>query len=229
MENTSPTELVVSPAASPPDQPAPGHQGLLAALPLLARKLHGAGGVFLVWVVANLLGVAAIGAIILVLPFLTSIRGMPVSSLVIGVPIAFAQWIVLRRLAPVSILWVLTISAGLILGIVLGPKLAVLWAFADDESVLALTAGTTTIGLFVGLIQTVFLRSQFPKSLVWPLSSAAGLGLGIVLVLVSNLIDESGLISINVVAVVYAMVTGLVVSWLSAPRKKTESPLLNAT
>jgi len=62
----------------------------------MARKSYEVGGIILGWVVANSLGVAAIGALSLI-PFLTSIPGMLVSSLIIGLPIGFAQWIVLRH------------------------------------------------------------------------------------------------------------------------------------
>ena len=196
----------------------------------MARKFYEVGGVILGWIVANLLGVAAIGAVILILPFLRSIPGILVSSLGIGLPIGFAQWIALRRVAPISILWVLTISAGLLLGLVVSPILAgIFWGFLDDESVLSLTAACTTIGLLVGLAQWLFLRGHFTKSLVWLLSSAVGLGLGIGLVLVSNLINQSGEISIILVALVYAIATGLAISWLSASHRKTESNLVNAT
>jgi len=195
----------------------------------MARKLYEVGGVILGWIVANLLGVAAIGALSLI-PYLTSIPGMLVSSLIIGLPIGFAQWIALRRVAPISILWVLTISAGLLLGLVVSPILAgIFWGFLDDESVLSLTAAYTTIGLLVGMAQWLFLRGHFTKSLVWLLSSAVGLGLGTGLVLVSNLIHQSGIISIILVVLVYAIATGLVMSWLPASHRKTESNLVNAT
>ena len=197
----------------------------------MARKLYEVGRVILGWAIANLLGFAAIGAITLILPFLTSIPGMLVSSLVIGLPIGFAQWIALRCVAPISILWVLTISAGLLLGLVVinSPIPILPLGFLDDESVLSLTAACTTIAFFVGLAQWLLLRGHFTKSLVWLLSSAVGLGLGTGLVLVSNLIHQSGLVSIILVALVYAIVTGLVISWLRASHRKTESSLVNAT
>jgi hypothetical protein len=192
----------------------------------MARKLYEVGGVILGWLIANLLGVAAIGALNLILPFPNSIP----ASLIIGLPIGFAQWIALRRVAPISILWVLTISAGLRLGLVVSPMLAgIFWGSLDDESVLSLTAAYTTIGLLVGLAQWLFLRGHFTKSLVWPLSSAVGLGLGTGLVLATNLIDQSGIISIILVVLVYAIATGLVKSWLPASHRKTESNLVNAT
>ena len=194
----------------------------------MARKHSELGGVILGWIVANLLGVAAIGALSLI-PFLTSIPGMLVSSLIIGLPIGFAQWIALRRVAPISILWVLTISAGLLLGFVVSPILGGIWGSLDDESVLSLTAAYTTIGLLVGMAQWLFLRGHFTKSLVWLLSSAVGLGLGTGLVLVSSLIHQSGIVSIILVALVYAIATGLVISWLPASHRKTESNLVNAT
>ena len=194
----------------------------------MARNLYEVGGVIVGWIVANLLGVAAIGALSLI-PFLTSIPGILVSSLIIGLPIGFAQWIALRRVAPISILWVLTISAGLLLGLVVSPILGGIWRSLDDESVLSLTAAYTTIGLLVGMAQWLFLRGHFAKSLVWLLSSAVGLGLGTGLVLVSNLIHQSGILSIILVAFVYAIATGLVISWLPASHRKTESNLVNAT
>ena len=196
----------------------------------MARKLNKAGVVILGWIIANLLGVAAIGALMLILPYLTSIPGMLVTSLMIGLPIGFAQWIALRRVAPISILWVLTISVGLLLGLAAIPILArIFWGFLDEESVLALTAGFTAIGLLVGLAQWLFLRGHFTRSLVWPLSSAVGLGLGIGLVLASNLIYQSEIISIILVFLVYTIATGLVMSWLPASHRKTESNLVNAT
>ncbi|MCK5635542.1 MAG: hypothetical protein KAI06_10660 [Anaerolineales bacterium] len=193
----------------------------------MARKLYEVRGVILSWVIANLLGVAAIGALSLI-PFLTSIRGRLVSSLIIGLPIGFAQWLALRRIAPISVLWVLTISAGLLLGInsPISEIISGIWGFLDDESVLSLTLATTTIGVIVGFAQWLFLWSHYTKSLVWLLSSAVGLGLGIGLVLASNLINQSGIVSIILVALVYAIATGLAISWLQASHSKTESNLI---
>jgi hypothetical protein len=196
----------------------------------VVRKLYKKGGVILGWIVANLLGVAAIGAVIFILPFLRPLPGILVSTLGIGLPIGLAQWIALRRVAPISILWVLTISAGTLLGHVVIPILdGIFWGFLDDESVLGLTAAYTTIGLLVGLTQWLFVRGHFGKSLVWLVGSAVGLGLGTGLILASDLINRSGEISIIVVALVYALATGLAVAWLSTSHRKTESNLANAT
>ena len=229
MENGSPQKPVPSPAASSPESPGPAHRTRSAALPLLARRRDSTGGVILAWIVANSLGVAAIGALIFVVPFLTFIPGRLTSTLVIGLPIGIAQWIALRRVAPVSILWVFSVSAGLLLGLEAVPILGGIWGFADDESVLALSAASGNIAFVVGLVQCVFLRGQFPRSLIWPFGSGIGLGLGTALVLVSDLIDRSGIISIILVTLVYAIATGLAVSWLPTSHRKTESNLVNAT
>lgn len=193
----------------------------------MTRKLYEARGVILGWIVANFLGVAAIGVLALI-PFLTSIPGRLVSSLLIGLPLGFAQWIALRRIAPISILWVLSISAALPIGLVVIPKIAGIWGFLDDESVLSMTAFLATLGLIVGFVQWLVLRGHFAKSLVWLLSSAVGLGLGIGLVLASNLIDH-GLTSIIVVTLVYSVVTGLTISWMQASDTEIEGNLVNAT
>ena len=197
----------------------------------MAQKLYEVGRVILGWVIANSLGVAAIGALILILPFLTSIPRMLVSSLIIGLPIVVAQWIALRRVAPISILWILSISAGLLLGLMVldSPIASGILGFTDYESVLSLTAAFTTIGLLVGLVQWLLLRGHFTKSLVWLLSSAVGLGLGSGLVIGSNLIAQSGVISIILVVLVYATATGLAISWMPVSDTKVETMYLNAT
>lgn len=186
----------------------------------MAPKLYQIGLVILGWFVVNLLGAAAVAALSLILPFLKSLPAMLVDSLIIGLPIGLAQWLALRHVAPISILWILTISVGLFLGLMALPTLGGIWGFLDDESVLALAAGFATIALFVGLAQWLCLRGQFNRSWVWPLSSAVGLGLGTSLVLATNLVGRSDLLSIILVTLVYAVATGLVISWQPARRMK---------
>jgi hypothetical protein len=197
----------------------------------MVRKLYEERGVILVWVIANFLGVAIVGLLPLVLPFLISVRGMLVGSLIVGLPIGIAQWIALRRVAPISILWGLTISVGLFLGLMVINRLipTANSGFLDDESVLLLTTDVTIIGLLVGLVQWLFLRGHFTRSSVWLLSSAGGFGLGAGLVLVTNLINESGLISLILAVLVYTIVTGLVITWLPTLHAKAESSPVNVT
>jgi hypothetical protein len=185
-------------------------------------KLNQAWGVILGWIVANLLGVAAIGAVTLIFSLIKFFPGMPGPSLVIGLPIGFAQWIALRRAAPVSILWVLTISAGLLFGLVLtiSPIPVVNLGSIDDESPLAFMLMSAIMGIFVGLPQWLLLRVHFNKSFVWMLGSAVAFGLGIGLVAASDLIDRSPIASVIFVVLVYALGTGFVISWLSASHRK---------
>jgi len=198
----------------------------------MTRNPYEVGVVILSWGIANSLGIAAIGALSLIPLFLKPIHGMPVSSLIHGLPIGFAQWIAFRRVAPISILWVLTISTGLFLGLVAinNPIFAGIWGFFfEDESALSMTAACMIIGLIIGLAQWLFLRGHFTKSWVWPFSSAVGIGLGIGLVLISNLINQSGIVSIILVVLVYTITTGLVISWLSTWHRKTGHNLVNTT
>lgn len=188
----------------------------------MARNFYRAGAVILGWFVANLLGVAAANVFSLITPLLKFLPGMLVSTLIIGLSIGLAQWIALRRVASISILWVLTIPVGLFLGLKVSPILAGIPGFQDDESVLSLTAGAVVFGLLVGLAQWIFLLGRFSRSWVWPLSSAAGLGLGLGLVLVTDLINRSGIISFLLAALVYAVATGIVIAWQPAWHRKTD-------
>ncbi|MFN2187253.1 MAG: hypothetical protein ACK2T3_00650 [Candidatus Promineifilaceae bacterium] len=190
-------------------------------------KLHEARGRILVWIVANFLGVAAVGGLSLI-PFLTSIHVRWVPFLLIGLPIGFVQWVALRRIAPISILWVLTISAALPFGLAVTPLVTQIWGNIDDESALAMTAFVTTIGLFIGFAQWLVLRRHFSKSLVWLLSTAVGLGLGFAFILGTNLIDH-GLTSIILVTLVYSIVTGLTILWMQVSGTEIDSNLANAT
>jgi hypothetical protein len=188
----------------------------------MAGKFYKAGAIILGWYAANLLGVAASAVLSLLSPLLTFIPGMVLSTLIIGLSIGLAQWIVLRRVASISILWLLTIPVGLFLALKLSPLLAGIPGFQDDESVLSLMAGYAIIGLLVGLAQWIFLLGRFRRSWVWPLSSAAGLSLGLGLVLVTDWINRSGFIAFLLVALVYAVATGIVIAWQPARGKKTD-------
>ena len=190
-------------------------RGFKSTLPLALRFSDGWGGI-LGWTVANGLGVAVIGALALVLALGKPMPGIPGSALLIGLPLGLAQWIALRRIAPLSMLWVLTIPAGLSLGLAAlnSPYSMMLKLFPDEESALGLTAGYIIIGLVVGLAQWLLLRGRFRRAWVWPLSSALGLGLGTALMLATNLINLSGLGSIILVVLVYSFVTGATLAWL---------------
>ena len=99
----------------------------------------------------------------------------------------------------------------------------------DDASITALTAGFAVMGFTTGLIQWFLLRLQFTKSLVWLLGSTVGISLGSVLVLASDLINQSGIISIILAVLVYATATGLTLQWLRGHNDHAHSRLPQAT
>lgn len=185
---------------------------------------------FLGWIIGNYLGVAALGAFIFIIPFLQSIPGIAASILIIGLPIGIAQWIALRRVTPISILWIFTISIGLLLALlVLRAVPDRMLGLVDDESIVSMVAGFTTMGFMIGLIQWFLLRRQFSHSLVWLLSSSIGIGMGSALVLASDLINISGFFSSILVVLVYASVTGLTLEWLRGQHEKSLNRLPNVT
>lgn len=185
----------------------------------MAQNQLKARNLWLGWIIANCLGVAVIG----VLRFspLSTIPGKFVSPLLIGLPIGLAQWIALRRSARISFLWVFTIPIGLVTGLMVGPVLGGILNFLDDESVLLLTLLFMSIGLLIGLFQSLLLRHHISRFVIWPLVSASGLGLGIAVVLGTNLVDQSGLASIILVTLVYAITTGAYLSWYSGSSRKS--------
>jgi hypothetical protein len=194
----------------------------------MSMEIKEVRGSFLGWILANILGVAALGALILILPFLTTIPGMVASTLIIGLPIGLAQWIAIRRLAPISILWIFTISIGLLLALGILRALPT-GDLVDDESIAVLTAGFAAMGFTTGLIQWFLLRRQFTKSLVWLLGSTVGIGLGSVLVLATDLVNKSGIISIILVLLLYATATGLALEWIRGHDDHSHNRLPQAT
>ena len=111
---------------------------------------------------------------------------------------------------------------GLLLLLKVSPILAGIPGFEDDESVLSLTTAFAANGLLLGLAQWAFLWRKFTRAWVWPLCSAAGLGLGLGLVLATGLVDRSGLVSFLLAAFIYAFATGLVIAWQPAWSRKTD-------
>lgn len=185
---------------------------------------------FLIWIIANILGFGVLGIALLVIPSLMSISGIFGSTLIISIPISLAQWIALRRIFPISMLWILSIPVGLLLAILIIRELPDgLWQIADDESPAALTVGYLLIGLIIGLPQWLLLRHLFSNSSIWLLGSSIGVALGSGLVLATGLINQSTIVSYIVVVLVYAISTGLILSWLLAYQDQSQTYVVNAT
>lgn len=196
----------------------------------MAHKHHTLWTAILGWFIANLLAVVFVAfASLMHLPALPGRGGMLVASLVIGFPIGLAQWIALRRAAPISPLWILSVSVALPLGLVIVNSPMFLGAFGSlgDESIIAIVMAYAVIGLVVGLIQWVLMWGHFAKHYFWPLISSAGLGLGMGLVLA--LINPSGIAPIILGVLIYTIATGSVVSWMLASGGEHEAALPSAS
>ena len=193
---------------------------------MLARKP------FLTWFLANMAGFAALaGAFLallrlmansalvgpfLLLPRLTGISGVAAFGFLFALPLALIQWLALRRCAPVSALWIVTIPAGLLMAALIFRAIPErLWDFLDDESAAVLTALFAILGLAVGLPQWPLLRRSYPHAFVWPAASAAGVAGGFAFVLSSDLISTAELLALIVVVAAYAGATGLALAWLA--------------
>jgi hypothetical protein len=186
---------------------------------------------FFIWILANILGFSALLVCLFGLPSLMAISGIAVSTLIISIPISLAQWIALRRILPISILWILTIPIGLLVIITLVYRVIPeeLWQLVDDESTFVLTVLFFMMGFAIGLPQWLILRRQFSSSSIWLLGSSIGVAAGFGLVIATDLINQSEIISYIVVVLVYAIVTGLILSRLLAYHNQSRTNLVNAT
>ena len=166
---------------------------------------------------------------LLVFPSLFPISGIFGSTLIISIPISLAQWIALRRIYPISILWILSIPISILLVILLIRELPDgLWGIFGDETA-DLTLFFFLIGFIIGLPQWLLLRRQYSNSSIWLLGSSIGVAAGLGLVLVTDLVNQSTIISYIVAVLVYAISTGLTLSILIAYNNQLESNVVNGT
>ena len=177
---------------------------------------------FLIWVFANILGISAAAAI----PFLGTTLNNPI-NVVVSVFVFFvpglAQWLALRRISHTSILWVLTIPTGILLYLLIYRLIPDgLWQMFDDESLVVLIAPFFLIGFLIGLLQWFLLRRQFSSSLLWILGSSIGVGFSLWLILATDLINRSGILSFIVGVLIYTIITGLILTRLLAHNTQPE-------
>lgn len=186
---------------------------------------------FLTWLIANILGFGALGVMHLLSPpiIFSGLFATIATALAISIPIGFAQWIALRRILQTSVLWILTILIGLLLTVLFIRVIPDgLWLGVDDESIAALTIPYLVGGFAIGLPQWLILRRQLSRSSIWLLGSSIGTAAGIWLVLVTDLINQSGIISFIIAVLVYSIVTGLFLSWLIFYHNQSETNLAGA-
>lgn len=183
---------------------------------------------FTIWLIANILGFGALGIAVLVIPSVMAVPGMLGSTLVISIPISLAQWIALRRISFVSMLWILSIPIGVLMAILIIREIPDgTMPIVDDESPSAMTVIFLFIGFLIGLPQWLILRRYFSNSSIWLLGSSLGVALGAGLVLITDLINQSTILSYIVAALVYAVLTGLTLSWLLARQDQSQSNMVS--
>ena len=196
----------------------------------MAQKYGYMSKQFLGWFLANVLGFGAVGALILVLPSVMTFSGFFVATSIIAIPIGLAQWIALSRISKTSVLWILTVPIGTPLGFYLTRLIPDgLWFDAGDDSLVAMTSMLLVVGLIIGLLQWIILRRQLVRASLWLLGSAIGVAGSFWLIMVTDLIHQSGVVSYAVVALVYSGMTGLVLSGLLAYNNQSQPRLANAT
>ena len=185
---------------------------------------------FLIWFFANILGFGALGASILLFPSILGKLGFFATTFIIAIPISLAQWIALRRILQTSVLWILTIPIGIPLSfLILRVIPASLWFDADDDSLVAMTSMLLVVGLIIGLLQWIIFRRQLMRAGIWVLGSAIGVAGSFWLIFVTELIDQSGIISYIIVALFYVSLTGLILSGLLAYNNQSQPSLENIT
>jgi len=188
----------------------------------MSQKSGYLGIPFVIWILGNILGFGALGLSLIVLPSLMSIPGTINPLLILTIPISLAQWIVLRRIVPTSIFWILTIPLGLFIAVLIFQGIPEsLWTIIDDESIPVLVGLYLVMGLTIGVPQWILLRRQFSGSSRWLLGSSIGVAGGFGLVLTTGLIHQSEIIATILVVLFYALATGLTLLWLLATRTQS--------
>ncbi len=166
---------------------------------------------FLIWVFANILGISAAAAMPLFEIRLKYPQNIVVSVIIIVIPISLAQWLALRYISRTSILWVLTFPVGFLVYTLIYTLIPDgLKQNVDDESIVVLTGTILMIGFLVGLLQWLLLRRQFSGSALWILGSSVGIGFSFWFIIATGLIYRSGIISFIIGALIYIIVTGLI-------------------
>ena len=135
-----------------------GRWGMTSKLGTLSKS-------FIIWIVANILGISAVAALPLVFPSITSIDNEVLAVFIVSIPISLAQWLALRTFSRTSVLWIFTIPVSILLYFLIIRYIPEgLINTADSESIAVLTAAYLLIGFIIGLLQWLILRRQFARS-----------------------------------------------------------------
>lgn len=164
----------------------------------------------LVWVIANVVGVGILPAVFAIYPGTLPITGLVAGIVQLSIPISIAQWSVLAWLGHRINLWVLTFPAGAaLLALIMVGTPDSLWGFAGSDAGVVGLIGLI-LGLLVSFPQWILLRGRFPHASLWITATVIGLAPGAWFVVEIGLLDRSGLLSLVLVTLAYAVPTGLV-------------------
>ena len=200
-----------------------GRWGVTSKLGTLSKS-------FIIWIVANILGISAVAALALVDRSIMSIHNEVLTTFIVLLPISLAQWLALRTFSRTSVLWIFTIPVSIELYFLIyryipeGGLRNIAYS-ESSESISVMTSAYFLIGFIIGLLQWLILRRQFTRSALWLLGSTLGIGVSFWLILSSGLINQSVILASIVAILIYTVTTGLVLSWLIANRTKSGETL----
>jgi len=177
-----------------------------------------------IWVLACALGLSIPPLVPYLFPPFTVLFGLFSSTLITSMPLSIAQWLALRWTHPVSILWIFSIPISVYVFMMFIRELPT-DAFLSDETLAALTILGLMLGLLIGLPQWLILRWKYGGSALWLLGSSLGVGLSMFFVLVTDLINMSGVLAYIAAVLVYALTTGLTLVVLINLREVPDTPI----
>ena len=183
---------------------------------------------FLIWSAANILGLSIPPLVLYFVPLLTAISGLFSTALIIAMPLSVAQWIALRRILPVSALWILSIPASILAIVLIIREVPErYWLLIDPDPLAALIATSLVIGFLIGLPQWLILRRECDYSSIWLLGSTLGVGLGASIVIATDLVNQSGILAYIVAVLFYVSATGLTLAWLLSQKDQSQTPAVS--
>lgn len=183
---------------------------------------------FLIWCVANLLGFSIPALVLLLVPGLTAISGLLSTTLIISLPLSIAQWIALRRIMPVSALWILSLPASILVFVMLIREIPErFFPDADSEILIVMVIFSIIAGLIIGLPQWLILHREHGKDSIWLLGTVLGIALGAGLVIGTDLVNQSGIAAYIITVLAYTIATGLTLLRLLMHKEQPQQPVIN--
>lgn len=183
----------------------------------------------IIWVVANILGLCVPPLVLFLVPSLSAVSGLLSTTLIISLPLSIAQWAALRRILPISSLWIFSIPLSVLVFVLIIREIPeYYWGFLGTETLPVLTTLGVSIGFLIGLPQWLMLRKVCEHASLWLIGSALCIGLGAGILIATDLVNYSGLAGYILVALLYVGATGLILSILLLQRNRSESLAMNA-